>query len=144
MSAMSTYPLRRVPQRSWEKGDCGIACVAMITGKSYEVVLEAFKGLRMESSPSSFRTRHKEVEALLGRLDHKAERKRFQGWDKIPGHAIVKVDARKNGAWHWVVFDAGRGCPTVHDPKPGKRMLITDFRGLKGSGQYLYLPRDIT
>lgn len=31
-------PLRRVPQRHWDGGDCGLACVAMVSRQPYEAV----------------------------------------------------------------------------------------------------------
>lgn len=76
---------------------------------------------------------------MLKFLGMSTYRLRFRSWREITTHAIVKVNVRANGSWHWVVHDAGRRCPAVHDPKPWKRRLITDFRGLRSSGAYIAL-----
>jgi hypothetical protein len=51
----------------------------------------------------------------------------------------VKVNVDSSYFWHWVAFDAGRAYPAAYDPKPEKRKVIRDFRGLKGSGYYIAL-----
>jgi len=58
---------------------------------------------------------------------------------EIKSHAIVKVNLKSTGEWHWVVYDAGRRYRAVHDPAPGKRHVIKEFRGrgLRGSGKFL-------
>ena len=132
-----TNPLKRVPQRDWEHGDCGIACVAMVANVPYERALRAFRRIEGKESTSSFYTNHTHVEQMLANLGKKTERIRFSSWRDIEHHAIVKVNLKKSGGWHWVAFDAGRQQATAHDPKPGKRKLIQDFRGLKGSGYYI-------
>ena len=129
--------LRRIAQRDWENGDCGVACVAMVTRRRYSSALKAFRRLPQKAGSPKFYTFHKDLETMLRALKHRSERQRFRSWRNIDQHAIVKVNVRANGNWHWVVFDAGRSIATVHDPKPGKNYLITDFRGLKGSGEYL-------
>lgn len=110
--------LKRVPQRDWEHGDCGLACVAMLAGVPYEDALAAFRNLAGEATTKSFYTNHRQVEAMLHSLGVATERIRFRSWRAIGTHAIVKVNVKKSGNWHWVVFDHGRAVPTVHDPKP--------------------------
>ena len=129
--------LRRVPQRDWDNGDCGLACVAMVAGVSYEQALEAFRTLDRKGKTNKFYTKHCHVSKMLGHLGLSTKRIRFQSWREIEHHSIVKVNVKKSGTWHWVVFDAGRTYPAVHDPKPGKRKIVRDFRGLKGSGEYI-------
>lgn len=132
-----TEPLKRVPQKNWEHGDCGLACVAMVAKVPYEYALEAFRNLEGKAKTKSFYTSHKNLEEMLAALGHLTKRFRFQSWHSITHHAIVKVNVKKSGSWHWVVYDVGRKSPVVHDPKPGKRKLIQDFRGLKASGYYI-------
>lgn len=128
-------PLRRVPQRNWEKGDCGIACVAMVAGVTYEEALTAFKALPGRNEASNYYTSHREVEQMLAHFNLRTSRMKFDSWRALSAHSIVKVNPGKSGRrWHWVVFDAGRAEAVIHDPKPGKRHLIRDFRGLRGSG----------
>ncbi len=138
---MKTNLIKRVAQKKWEKGDCGIACVAMVAWVKYEVALRAFQKVRGIANPKNYYTFHADIQAMLSQLGIQSQRKRFKQMRKIPGHAIVKVNLRQNNTWHWVVFDAGRQCLVVHDPKPGKNYLITDFRGLKGSGTYILIGR---
>src|SRR3546814_3737679 len=92
----------------WEHGDCGLACVAMVAGVPYERALEAFRSLDGQKTTKNFYTNHKQVEAMLKYLGHKSERIRFQSWHSISQNAIVKVNAKKSGSWHWVVYDSGR------------------------------------
>lgn len=128
--------LRRIPQRDWANGDCGLACVAMVAGVSYEEALGVFRGLDRPNE-NGFYTRYREIEEMLTRLGCVTRRRHFRSWKHFDQHAIVKVNLCKSGTWHWVVFDAARASPTVHDPKPGKRSLITKFNGLKGAGCYI-------
>ena len=130
-------PLNRVAQRDWERGDCGLACVAAIADKKYETLLADFRALPGKARVEYFFTRHKDLQALLLKHGYETERRRFRSWRKITGHAIVKVNLKNDKNWHWVVHDGGRQQQVAHDPKPGKRKLITDFRGLRGSGYYL-------
>lgn len=129
--------LRRVAQRNGDAGDCGLACVAMVSRKPYEEVLQAFRKLPGKSRTSSFYTGHRHLEMILKILGCTTQRIRFTSWHEIEHHAIVKVNLKKNGNWHWVIFDAGRPYRAVHDPKPWKRKIIRDFRGLKAGGNYI-------
>ena len=131
------HSLRRVPQRNWDAGDCGLACVAMVSRKPYEEVLEAFHKLPGKPESTSFYTGHKHLEKMLEILGYKTQRLRFKSWREIIHHAIVKINLKKNGNWHWVVFDAGRTYLAVHDPKPWKCKIIRGFRGLRASGHYI-------
>lgn len=139
MKAIILRPLVRVPQRDWDNGDCGLACVAMITGESYEDVLAQFRKLPGKAETFNFQTYHRDLEAMLhsGQFRISTKRVKFISMRSIHGHAIVKVNVQKRGSWHWIVVDGGRRHPVIHDPRPGKRSLITDFRGLKGSGYYI-------
>ncbi len=112
----------------------------MISGVSYDKALEAFRKLPGKSKTSSFYTSHPHLEAMLRSLGLSTRRIRFTSWRAIEGHAIVKVNLKKSGHWHWVVFDAGRSYRAVHDPKPWKRRIVRDFRGLKACGYYIALP----
>ncbi len=111
----------------------------MVARVPYECALEAFRSLDGKRSTTSFYTDHKQVEAMLKYLGHTTERALFSSWHSITQHAIVKVNVKNSGSWHWVVYDAGRSFAAVHDPKPGKRKIIRDFRGLKARGYYIAL-----
>jgi len=109
----------------------------MVAGVKYEQALEAFRALDGKAKTKKFGTEHRHVTKMLDHLGISTQRIRFRSWRQIKHHAIVKVNVKKSGSWHWVVFDAGRPYPAVHDPKPWKREIIKDFRGLKGSGEYI-------
>lgn len=122
-------PLKRVAQAS--ETECGLACVAMVAKVPINRVRKEYATLG--KSRTRFYTRHKDLEAILRRLRVRTARRPFPGWDELERHAIVAVNRRANGCFHWVVFDAGRNKPTVLDPKASKRRPVTDFRGLRAS-----------
>jgi len=134
-------PLRRVAQRNWDAGDCGLACVSMVGRVSYETALHVFRKLPGKAQTGRFYTSHLQLEKMLKMVGRTTRRVRFTSWSHIEHHAIVKVNLRKNGSWHWVVFDAGRPYRAVHDPKPWKRSIVRDFRGIKASGHYIAVTR---
>jgi ABC-type bacteriocin/lantibiotic exporter with double-glycine peptidase domain len=92
--------------------DCGIACVAMVSGRGYAAAKRAF-GKGAEKRP----TKASEVVDALRRLGvacrknrvrcrTAAERKRLRDSDKT---AIVGVKIPESEVdWHWIVWDAKR------------------------------------
>lgn len=129
-------PMKRIAQKSIGKADCGIACVAMVSNSSYEV---AFEKLRHIETDEEFYTRHKDLIGALKRLGFTARQKRFKSFRQIKSKAIVATNKRKDGCWHWVVFDGVSKTPYIFDPKPEKKGKITDFRGLNGFGNYIHV-----
>jgi ABC-type bacteriocin/lantibiotic exporter with double-glycine peptidase domain len=127
--------LRRVKQRQFEKGDCGVACVAMIIGKPYEEVKRAFRERGLVSDGEYF-TCHKDLIAVLEGFGCTVKRRKFSSWRSVRFPAIVKVNVRAGNYWHWVVLAGDR---RILDPKPGSPEVVTDFRGRKGKGQYLHV-----
>jgi ABC-type bacteriocin/lantibiotic exporter with double-glycine peptidase domain len=137
---MKFKPIKRVAQRDWDHGDCGIACIAMLAGVSYKDALAAFRKLGGKKATTKvFGTVHKDIQEMLLSLGVITKQIRFKSMREIEGHAIVAVNRRKLGGWHWVVLDGGRPYAVVHDPKPWKREMVRDFRGLKGYGNYISL-----
>ena len=125
--------MERVQQRSILLADCGIACVAMLAGCSYD---EARKALGFAKDEEEFYTRHHDLRDGLKKLGCTMKYKRFQSWRKIQGKAIVAVNHTRNGLyWHWVAFDG----EAILDPIPSRPGRKTDFRGLLGKGLYLVL-----
>ncbi|MBA0100575.1 hypothetical protein CR920_19790 [Stenotrophomonas indicatrix] len=107
----------------------------MVAGVTYEEALIAFKALPGRKEASNYYTTHREIEQMLAHFNVRTSRMKFDSWRALSVHSIVKVNPDKSGrSWHWVVFDAGRAEAVIHDPKPGKRHLIRDFRGLRGNG----------
>ena len=94
--------MKRVVQKSYEQGDCGVACVAMVTGLSYGAVEKVFHqhNLVIENQYYTF---HKDLIKVLDTLGFSVQRKRFISWDKVESPSIVKVNLRAGNYWHWVV-----------------------------------------
>jgi len=113
----------------------------MVARRPYEKALDAFRKLPGKATTKSFYTSHWHLQRMLLSLGHTTERIRFASWRTITQNAIVKVNPTKTGNWHWVVFDAGRPYPAAHDPRPGKRRVVRDFRGLKACGYYVAIDR---
>ena len=134
-------PLRLVRQTREEVADCGIACVAMVVPAPYGKVKELFDrfGLRKEKNGEvTYYSEHRHLIRVLRRLGKKSIQKRtFTRMRSIDGQAIVKVNVRKDGHWHWIVFDGLRRKPAVLNPDRETTGVRTDFRGLKGVGKYL-------
>ena len=117
--------IRFVPQR--HSTDCGVACVAMIAGVSYQ---EAFDAFRFSPDQRQFYTTHTCLTKALGRLGISVLRKKFRSWQAIPGLAIVAVNHRCNRQlFHWVMFDGRQ----ILDPMQNK------YRQHRASGFYLLL-----
>lgn len=130
--------MRRVAQRDFEAGDCGIACVAMVADTTYEKAHAAALALGLRSKNGDYYTSHKNLEELLLKLGKRCSRQRFRSMREVIGPAIVKVNLREGGKyWHWVVAIVRGHDVVVLDPKPGKVAPIRSFRGLKGTGTYL-------
>lgn len=127
--------MRRVEQRQYDNGDCGVACVAMITGKFYEEVESVFHeyGLVVDGQ---YYTLHKDLIAVLKGFGYQAARRKFSTWDTVEFPAIVKINVRSGNYWHWVVMAGKR---KVLDPKPGAPDVVVDYRGRRGEGQYLQI-----
>lgn len=133
--------MRRIPQRDYVNGDCGLACVAMISGEPYERVhAEALKhGLR--SADGTYFTRHAQIQNLLAHFAVKARLRKFARMREVEPRSIVAVNPRDGGRyWHWVVVAPSRGATVLLDPKPGKPARIERFIGYKGFGMYVHAP----
>jgi ABC-type bacteriocin/lantibiotic exporter with double-glycine peptidase domain len=122
--------MKRVQQQSIAQADCGVACVAMLAGCSYQHAFDVFS---FSKDQSQFHTRHHHLISALEKLGCVVKRKQFCSWRAIRGRAIVAVNHTQNGNWHWVAFDG----EAILDPKPGRMSRKTDFRGLIGKGVYI-------
>ena len=127
--------MQRVEQRQFHKGDCGIACIAMITGKTYEEIEDAFQEKRLVSN-GEYYTFHKDLIDILTSFGYQVKRRTFSSWEEVQYPAIVKVNVRAGNYWHWVVLAGER---QILDPKPNAPEVISDYRGRKGQGQYLHV-----
>ena len=101
--------------------DCGIACVAMLVGKKYNEVEERMKTLKCIWGRKR-RTDWDDIVKTLKSYDKRLSRayeitlRNKLSWESIKKNAIVAINySKKNGYWHWVVFDKER-C-AVRDPQ---------------------------
>lgn len=94
--------------------DCGVACLAMAAGISYEAAKAAFDsaGLAVRRGRKvAYSSNFRELIDALSVTGVNAKRKRFAGWGCIAGPSIVKTNVDAKGDWHWVVayLDAEQG-----------------------------------
>lgn len=114
---------------------CGLACIAALAGKRYATVhakaitiredlSEGFGKRRdFSTSPRDLRKLAKEFKFCLGRKVQFPDPKpmnlenftRFMNDLKLDCHAVLAINRRKSGDWHWVVWDHERR--RVLDPK---------------------------
>ena len=127
--------IRRIQQED-ERG-CGIACVAMVSGKSYRQTKLFFLErvfLPKERKPHA---RHYQLRRALRKLRIATEKRLFRKWRSIENLAIVPINRRSDTGWHWVVFVPDRVRPYILAPAPGKGRRRYDFRGMKARGHYI-------
>jgi ABC-type bacteriocin/lantibiotic exporter with double-glycine peptidase domain len=125
----------RVEQKSFDNGDCGVACVAMVAGLPYETVEQAFQSHGLVRG-GNYYTFHRDLIKILDSLGFVVKRRRFTTWEEVVCPAIVKINLRTGNLWHWVVLAEQR---KLFDPKPGSPEIVSDYRGRKGAGQYLHV-----
>ena len=137
--SLSGDDMRRVAHRNFEKGDCVLACVAMIAGRSYEDVHVEAKKLGLQSAEGEYFTRHKQLQKLLQRFGVDSKIRKFKSMRKVRPRSIVAVNPSRDGMyWHWVVITSSPSGVALLDPKPGKTAPIECFRGYKGVGMYVH------
>jgi len=110
--------MRRVIQR--DITGCGLACIAMLSGKSYsEVRKKAMDKLGFEDH-GVFYTNTSQL-VSLGRefsLNLGKRRRKFKGYDALPNIAILAINYReKSDTWHWVIYHKSSTKEYVLDPK---------------------------
>jgi ABC-type bacteriocin/lantibiotic exporter with double-glycine peptidase domain len=116
---------------------CGIACVAMVTGKTYPQAKRFFVEHVFLPTDRKPHTRHYQLRRALRKLKIATEKKAFHRWRSIENLSIVPINRRLDGGWHWVVYVPNGGRPYILDPAPGKGRRRYDFRGMKARGLYI-------
>lgn len=110
--------MRRVVQQ--DSTGCGIACVAMLAGKTYVQVRKlALEILSLEEG-DPFYTGTKDLVSLGERYNLKigVRRRKFKAFEALPDKAILAINYKQNtDTWHWVVFHRTAKEPYVLDPK---------------------------
>lgn len=127
----SRYPL--VPQD--DDTGCGIACVAMLAGVSYEQAKAA-------TFPPSPRKRkfytggadlRRGLKAFGLTLEPTARAQKFTAWSQLETTSIVAIEQvpRHKSRWHWVVFVDDGVRRYVLDPS-WPEAVRTDFKRMQG------------
>lgn len=82
---------------------CGIACLAMVTNRTYEETkINIFETLKWSDRKRVFYTKAKDLYNYLMRNNYDVELKKSKNWDEIQGLSIVGVN-RESGYFHWIV-----------------------------------------
>jgi ABC-type bacteriocin/lantibiotic exporter with double-glycine peptidase domain len=104
-----------------EPSGCGIACVAMLAGRSYEEVKRLANGMGIFAEDERLYSDTVYVRRLLAAygvqlLDGETP---FTSWEALPDRALLAIKYRIESSrpfWHWVVFTRASGVPIVLDP----------------------------
>jgi len=129
------FQMRRVMQE--DEAGCGIACVAMVTGKTYLQAKRFFLERIFQTTDRKPHTRHYQLRRALWKLGIATEKRPFRHWRSIENLSIVPINRRADTGWHWVVFVPDSGNPYILDPMLGKGGRRYDFRGMKARGFYI-------
>ncbi len=82
---------------------CGIACVSMITGESYESLKQAlkmkWKEKKKKIEKNNFRTSCTDLSSILKNIKH--DKEKYSSIKEILHPSIIGVN-NKNGNYHWV------------------------------------------
>jgi len=127
--------IRRVKQE--DKNGCGIACVAMVTGKTYTQAKRYFEESVFLPKDKKPHTRHYQLRRALENFGIITEKRPFRHWRSIEINAIVPINRRRDGGWHWVVLVPNGVRHYILDPAPRKGRRRYDFRGIKARGFYI-------
>ena len=95
--------MRRIIQK--DEVGCGVACVSMLTGQSYAAVRQS-----MFPTGECVRTRSRDLRKALRTFGYDVGKRlnplRTRHYSNLEFDAILKVWPKKDGTWHWVVWDA--------------------------------------
>lgn len=133
--------MKRIQQK--HRTGCGVACVAMIAGKSYSSVMKnAQLILGWEKSKRTFYTDSSDLTKLLHSFSIKSEKCRaVRKWSSISETAIVAINHNeRTNIWHWVVYHREADTSYVLDPQ-SKREVRKDFSRMRLRS---YIPVSLT
>ena len=104
-----------------EQTGCGLACVAMLAGESYQAVREAAAGLGIFASDEALWSDTDYVRRLLAHygLEAAPGERPFTSWAELPDCALLATKHHyENGRpfWHWTVFTRAPEGAVVLDP----------------------------
>ncbi|MFA9460350.1 hypothetical protein [Thiohalorhabdus methylotrophus] len=117
-----------------EETGCGLACVAMLAGESYEAVRRTAAGMGIRATDEALWSDTAYVRRLLRHygIETRPGEAPFTGWAELPARALLATKLhydRGRPFWHWVVFVREPEGPVVLDPAPylaGNRRTDTE------------------
>ncbi|HAV2807924.1 cysteine peptidase family C39 domain-containing protein [Acinetobacter baumannii] len=113
---------------------CGIACVAMVAGLTYNEAKQIALDNQILKSKKNFYTRSNDVANFLNFLGIKSQNSRkVCHWESIKTLSIVAINYREaTDNWHWVVYIPNENKGFVLDPnKKIKNEIRVDFSRMK-------------
>lgn len=131
---------------------CGIACVAMITSKSYNAVKSKLVYLEgWSASRNNYYTTAKQLNKLLNALSIKSKIVYSSSWTDIEGTAIVGVNRDSKGYFHWIITIKDSSRFLIIDPEQGEVYQGSEWADYKGGfihsrrkSQFISLPIKVT
>ena len=118
---------------------CGIACVAMLAGKSHNTVMrKAIELFEWNFDPkflkNNSRTNSKDLIKLLAEFGIIGKFKRFKSWDALEGKNILAVRYNEDtGNWHWIVVEQKASRLAILDPEAENHIILS--KGEKPDGR---------
>lgn len=137
---------------------CGVACLAMVAGLTYEAARERFNalglGVRRGCKPA-YSTSSGEMRMAISSSGLFTDSRRWRGWAEFQGLAVIKVRDDWRGAkgrWHWAVafrhpeFDIAVFDP--HQSAPSFSRMPTDvecfdFRKYEPKGEWFQVEQSV-
>ncbi len=115
---------------------CGIACAAMLAGKTYHAAKKRAKDLGLFPDDRTLYSDIYQLRPLLECYNIRIGKKvPFRSWKDVPSPSILAVNYRADAtfhSWHWAVFHRGESGPVVLDPDRKRRSNVrTDLGNVK-------------
>ena len=104
-----------------EPTGCGLACVAMLTGRSYLEIRVFANSIGVFAADSRLYSDTRYVRRLLAAYHVRVseEETPFTSWEQLPDKALLAIKyhfENDRPFWHWVVFVREGEKPVVLDP----------------------------
>lgn len=106
----SRQPIRWVKQKTLT--DCGVACVAMVTGQQYYDIKQLATDLKIFKRKYFYFTKGEHLIELVSHHSIKVGSEvECLDWKDVPEFCIAAINKKRKN-WHWVVVKGGR----IYDP----------------------------
>jgi len=131
--------------------DCGLACIATITGTDYKKIINTLNLLplpyakRRNQNDKDYLTDFVDLCLLLNKFGYNASVKEIKSLKALRAKKDLKMailnvrssQTYRTGVNHWVVYENTK--KEIHDPDPQVKHPVRDFRKYRlcGSRQYI-------